>query len=88
MHTCTTQRLIDQLVSANCGSHADARTRYLLCQALHGLVRLAKAEHMQEISRSVDLALGQSGSRPESGTDEGTASGCMACRGQDGGKQA
>ena len=58
MHTRTTQSVIEELLTATYGAHPDERKQYLFLQALHGLVRLAKAERMLEIRRSVDLASG------------------------------
>jgi hypothetical protein len=58
MQARTTQSVIEEMLTATYGAHPDERKQYLLFQALHGLVRLAKAEHMLEIQRSVDLASG------------------------------
>jgi hypothetical protein len=58
MQARTTQSVIEEMLSATYGAYPDERKEYLFLQALHGLVRLAKAEHMLEIRRSVDLASG------------------------------
>jgi hypothetical protein len=44
-----TDRVIAELVDAACGRHDDMRARYLLEQALYGLVRLAKVEQLTEM---------------------------------------
>ena len=46
------------MLMATYGANPDERKQYLFLQALHGLVRLAKAERMLEIQRSIDLASG------------------------------
>lgn len=58
MQPRTTQSVIEEMLTATYGAHADERKQYLFLQALHGLVRLAKAERMLEIQRSVELASG------------------------------
>lgn len=56
MLTRRTDRMIEELISSTYGERADARTRYLFSHALHGLVRLAKAEQMKEIRRDIERA--------------------------------
>ncbi len=58
MLTRRTDRMIEELISSIYGGRADARTRYLFSHALHGLVRLAKAEQMKEIRRDLERATG------------------------------
>jgi hypothetical protein len=58
MHTRTTQSVIEELLLATYGVNPDERKQYMFLQALHGLVRLAKAERMLEIRMSVELASG------------------------------
>lgn len=48
--------MIEELISSTYGERADARTRHLFSHALHGLVRLAKAEQMREIRRDIARA--------------------------------
>ncbi len=59
MLTRRTERMIEALISATIGERADARSRYLFCHALHGLVRLAKAEQMMEVRRDLERAQGR-----------------------------
>lgn len=58
MLTRRTDRMIEELISSTYGAQADARTRHLFSHALHGLVRLAKAEQMKEIRRDTERAAG------------------------------
>lgn len=44
-----TDRVIAELVDATCGRPDDMRARYLLEQALYGLVRLAKVEQLTDM---------------------------------------
>ena len=44
-----TDRVIAELVDATCGRQDDMRARYLLEQALYGLVRLAKVEQLTDM---------------------------------------
>lgn len=59
MLTCRTDRMIEELISSTYGEQADARTRYLFSHALHSLVRLAKAEQLQDIRRDTARATAQ-----------------------------
>lgn len=59
MLTRRTDRMIEELISSTLGERPDARTRYLFSHALHGLVRLAKAEQMMEIRRDIERAEGR-----------------------------
>jgi hypothetical protein len=51
MHDCSTSKFIEDLIDAT--PARDMRQRYVLRQALHGLVRQAKAEQLFEIKTSV-----------------------------------
>lgn len=64
MSSGATAKLIDELVLSLRGSGQDARTRHVLAQALHGLVRLARSEQLLEMQRDAARALG-AGSRRE-----------------------
>jgi len=61
MLTRRTDRMIEELIASTYGNKADARTRHLFSHALHGLVRLAKAEQMEDIRRDTEQAVGQAG---------------------------
>jgi hypothetical protein len=58
MPTCSTETVINELIFAVYGTQADARQRHVLRQALHGLVRQARAEQLQEMRRDVWRATG------------------------------
>jgi hypothetical protein len=64
MSSGPTVKLIDELVLSVRGAGQDARTRHVLEQALHGLVRLARSEQLLEIQRDTARAVG-AGSRRE-----------------------
>ncbi|WP_300751910.1 hypothetical protein [Janthinobacterium sp.] len=64
MSSGATAKLIDELVLSVRGAEQDARTRHVLAQALHGLVRLARSEQLLEIQRDAARAAG-AGSRRE-----------------------
>jgi len=53
MLTRVTDTIIEELIDATCG---DTRTRHFFLHALHGLVRVAKAEQLQEMRLDVELA--------------------------------
>ncbi len=55
MLTRVTDTLIEELIDATC---ADTRSRHFFLHALHGLVRVAKAEQLQEMRQDLDLATG------------------------------
>jgi hypothetical protein len=55
MPTRVTETIIEELLDAMC---SDARSRHFLQHALHGLVRVARAEQLQEIRLDVALATG------------------------------
>lgn len=55
MLTRVTDSIIEELIDATC---SDARSRHFLLHALHGLVRVAKAEQLQEMRMDVKLATG------------------------------
>ena len=64
MSSSHTAKLIAELVATTPGAVQDARTRHLLSQALHGLVRLARSEQLLEMRRDTARAAG-AGSRRE-----------------------
>lgn len=53
MLTRVTDTIIEELIDATCH---DVRSRHILLHALHGLVRVAKAEQLQEMRRDVERA--------------------------------
>ncbi|WP_228895313.1 hypothetical protein [Pseudoduganella aquatica] len=53
-----TDKVIEDLTAATCGLHSDKRQNYVLAQALHGLVRLAKAEQLLEMRMDAEKASG------------------------------
>ena len=55
MLTRVTDTIIEELIAATC---KDARSRHFFLHALHGLVRVAKAEQLQEMRQDVALATG------------------------------
>ena len=64
MSSGPTAKLIDELVLAVVGTARDARARHVLGQALHGLVRLARSEHLLDMQRDAARA-SRAGSRRE-----------------------
>ncbi len=58
--TSSTDILIEDLLNATCGSHANAREKFVFREALLGLVRLAKAEQVLEMRRSLGKLIGNS----------------------------
>jgi len=56
MLTRVTDTIIEELIDATCD---DSRSRHFFLHALHGLVRVAKAEQLQEMRMDVDLATGE-----------------------------
>ncbi|MYM71082.1 hypothetical protein GTP55_24690 [Duganella sp. FT109W] len=61
MLTRVTDTIIEELIDATCN---DTRSRHFFLHALHGLVRVAKAEQLQELQRDVKLSTGEI-SQPE-----------------------
>jgi hypothetical protein len=53
-----TDKVIEDLTAATCGLQSDQRQSYVLAQALHGLVRLAKAEQLLEMRMDAEKASG------------------------------
>jgi hypothetical protein len=53
-----TEAVIEDLIAATYGHEEGARKRYVFAQALHGLVRLARAELLLEIRMDADKARG------------------------------
>ncbi|MBG6220367.1 MULTISPECIES: hypothetical protein [unclassified Janthinobacterium] len=64
MSSGPTAKLIDELVLAVVGTARDTRARHVLAQALHGLVRQARAEQLLDMQRDAARAVG-AGSRRE-----------------------
>ncbi|NRR33266.1 hypothetical protein HSX11_24125 [Oxalobacteraceae bacterium] len=56
MRTSATEDIIESIMLATYGAALDARRRYAFEQALRGLVRLARAEHLLELRMDVDRA--------------------------------
>lgn len=82
MRTDTTANIIKELTVALCGCAPDPRQRYLLSQALHGLVRLAKTEQMLEVRRDVETAAGASSGRQTKAILRKISMACDARQGQ------
>ncbi|NYE62415.1 hypothetical protein FHW58_003630 [Duganella sp. 1224] len=55
MLTRVTDTIIEELIDATC---SDTRSRHFFLHALHGLVRVARAEQLREMRRDVDRATG------------------------------
>lgn len=55
MLTRVTDTIIEELIDATCN---DVRSRHIFLHALHGLVRVAKAEQLQEMRQDVARATG------------------------------
>lgn len=55
MLTRVTDTIIEELIEATCN---DVRSRHIFLHALHGLVRVAKAEQLQEMRQDVARATG------------------------------
>lgn len=53
-----TDEVIDDLIAATCGLESGMRQRHVYAQALHGLVRLAKAEQLLEMRMDAERAAG------------------------------
>ncbi len=66
MLTRVTDTIIEELIDAACG---DTRSRHFFLHALHGLVRVAKAEQLQEMRLDVDLATGEISQPHDCGSD-------------------
>jgi hypothetical protein len=58
MLTRVTDTIIEELITLVCGEKQDPRSRHLLTHALHGLVRVAQAEQLQQMRLDVALATG------------------------------
>lgn len=69
MPNCSSETVINELIFAVYGAGADARQRHVLRQALHGLVRQARAEQLQEMRRDVWRATGMAGLAPDGSGD-------------------
>jgi hypothetical protein len=57
----STDAVIDAIVQSLCGDQSSAQARYIYRESLRNLVRLARAEHAQEMQVRIDRAM-----RPES----------------------
>jgi hypothetical protein len=53
-----TETAIDDLVAATCGENATAREKHVCREALRGLVRLARSEHLCEMKANVEKLTG------------------------------
>ena len=69
MLTRVTDTIIEELITLACGEKQDPRCRHLLTHALHGLVRVAQAEQLQQMRLDVELATGGGSGRPPGGAD-------------------
>jgi hypothetical protein len=58
MRNHRTDAVISDLVEAAVGENGTARTRHVLSEALHGLVRLARMEQLVEMRRDVERSAG------------------------------
>lgn len=67
--TCSTETIVDELILAVYGEQPDARQRHVLRQALHGLVRQAKIEQLQEMRRDIWRASGLAQFAPDGSGD-------------------
>lgn len=70
--TSVTQIIIEDLISVGCAGAPDPRCRHLMAHALHGLVRVARAEQLQQLRHDVNRArgAGSEGGAPLSVTGE------------------
>jgi hypothetical protein len=59
----TTDVVIEKLVVATCRDTTTLREKHIYREALRGLVRLAKSEHMLEMKANVDRLSGGSAAR-------------------------
>lgn len=73
MLTRVTDTIIEELISSTCGEQHDLRSKHLLTHALHGLVRVARAEQLQQIRRDVERACGEGDGRVD---DVSLTAGC------------
>lgn len=58
MLTRVTDTIIEELITLACGEKQDPRSRHLFAHALHGLVRVAQAEQLQQMRLDMELATG------------------------------
>jgi hypothetical protein len=58
MYKRRTDKVIEDLIAATCGPLSGSQQRFVFAQALHGLVRLAKAEQLLEIRLDTERAVG------------------------------
>ncbi len=58
MLTRVTDTIIEELITLACGEKQDPRCRHLLTHALHGLVRVAQGEQLQQMRLDVESAIG------------------------------
>ena len=67
MLTRETDNIIEEIINSTCGERPDARCRHLFFHALQGLVRVAKAEQLQQMRSDVRLAIGEPADQPPGG---------------------
>jgi len=67
MLTRETDTIIEEIINSTCGAKPDPRSRHLFFHALHGLVRAAKAEQLQQMRSDVRLAMGEAPEAPAGG---------------------
>ena len=58
MLTRVTDTIIEELIISTCGEHDDPRCKHLMTHALHGLVRVAQAEQLQQMREDIGRATG------------------------------
>jgi hypothetical protein len=64
MLTRVTDTIIEELITLACGELQDPRSRHLLTHALHGLVRVAQSEQLQQMRLDVEMSTGGMNSCP------------------------
>lgn len=69
MLTRMTDTIIEELIDATCN---DVRSRHFFLHALHGLVRVAKAEQLQQMRQDVQRATGGGINLPEGCNSDST----------------
>jgi hypothetical protein len=67
MLTRVTDTIIEELITLTCGDAPDPRCRHLFSHALHGLVRVAQVEQLQQMRQDLDLAVGAILDQPSGG---------------------
>jgi hypothetical protein len=64
MLTRETDIVIEDIINSTYGEMPDPRSQHLIFHALHNLVRVAKAEQLQQMRRDVELAIGEALEEP------------------------